>query len=260
MTVTPSPESVVEVIENKIMSNNKDFSLSAVSRWCSSNWKAIFAEVVATMLLIVFGCMSCIPLAGHEIQPPLYGPLGFGLAVSFNIQIFGHISGAHMNPAVTLGALFWGSISFALTVAYIIAQCTGAILGYGIVLAVSPVDIIGNGVCLTLPYEGHSLIEAVGIEIVLTSALSFLNCACWDPINKHKQDSVPIKFGLAIVGLSIAGGPLTGASMNPARTLGPAVWTGVWLAHWIYWVGPIIGSVAAAIIYKYIWLNKENKD
>lgn len=256
MTIPASPQSLVEVIENKIISDKTTCRLSAVSKWYLSQWKMILAELIATMLLIVFGCMACIPITGHPLQPPLYAPFGFGFVVSFNVQIFGHISGAHMNPAVTLASLIWGSISVTLTITYIIAQCIGAILGYGILLAVSPVDLISNGICMTLPHAGHTSVQALVIEIILTATLSLICCACWDPINEHKQESVPLKFGLAITGLSIAGGPMTGASMNPARSLGPSVWTGIWAAHWIYWTGPFIGSTIATIFYKYIWLKK----
>lgn len=256
MTIPANPQSLVEIIENKIIPDETMTSLCAVSKLCLSQWKMILAELIATMLLIVFGCMACIPITGYPLQPPLYAPIGFGFVVSFNVQIFGHISGAHMNPAVTLASLIWGSTSFVLSINYIIAQCIGAIIGYGILLAVSPVDLIANGICMTLPNPGHTSIQALVIEIVLTATLSLICCSCWDPVNEHKQESVPLKFGLAIAGLSIAGGPMTGASMNPARTLAPSVWTGIWSAHWIYWTGPFIGSAIATIFYKYIWLKK----
>ncbi|KAG6450911.1 aquaporin [Manduca sexta] len=259
MTVTLNPQTLVDVVENKITPDpSKASGLNAICAWCSEQWRAILAEFVSTMLLIVFGCMACIPLDGFTPQPPLYGPLGFGLTVSFNIQIFGHISGAHMNPAVTLAAVIWGSMSITLALAYALAQCIGAIVGYGILVAVAPINVLPIGVCLTMPHAGHTLIQALGVEMVLTAALSFINCACWDPVNAQKQESVAIKFGLAIAGLSIAGGPLTGASMNPARSLGPALWTSGWYAHWVYWVGPCVGSALAAFIYKFIWLKKQD--
>ncbi|KAJ0178801.1 hypothetical protein K1T71_005576 [Dendrolimus kikuchii] len=249
MTVAPNPQSVLEVIENKMIPEK-----STAINWCKIQWRAVLAEMVATMMLVLFGCMACIPLDGFDL-PSMYGAFGFGLAVLFNIQIFGHISGAHMNPAVTVAALIWKKLSFPLAVAYVIAQCLGAILGYGILVGVSPMNVAENGVCLTLPHANHNFYNTLGIEIVLTSALSLLNCAFWHPANHEKIESLAIKFGLAIVGLSLAGGPWTGASMNPARSLGPAVWTGNWTMHWVYWLGPMIGTSIAAVFYKITFFN-----
>lgn len=220
------------------------------------SWKAIFAEFFSTSILIFLGCMSCLPIAGFTIQPPLYAPLAFGLIVLLNIEAFGHISGAHMNPAVTLGAVLWGKMSIALGSAYIIAQIIGAIAGYGLLLKVSAVDVVSNAVCTTRPQGQHTVFQAVVIEAILTAALNFLNCACWDPMNKKSLESVSVKFGFIVTGLCLAGGPLTGAGMNPARSFAPALWTGTWDSHWIYWLGPLLGGALSVLFYKYIWLNK----
>lgn len=229
-----------------------------ISKLISREWKGVLSEFVSTLLLIFFGCMSCIPMQESVPNPALYAPLGFGLTVMFNIQIFGHISGAYMNPFVAIIAVIWGRISPIVGVVYILAECAGAILGYGLLLTMAPADIAADGICLTVPHSGINDVQALGIEIVLTLALSLINCAVWDPVNKHNTDASPLKFGLTIVGLSIAGGPLTGASMNPARSLGPAVWANRWDAHWVYWAGPLIGGILPAIFYKYTWKMKED--
>ncbi|XP_072939635.1 aquaporin-like [Epargyreus clarus] len=254
MTVPPSSQfvTVVESIEVK---------KKGVATWCALNWKPILAEFVSTMFLLLLGCMSCIPIDGISPHPPMYSPFGFGLMVLFNIQSFGHISGAHMNPSVTFTAVLWGKMSIVLGIAYVIAQCLGAIAGYGILLGVTPVEMVADGVCTTQPHPNHYIYQALIIEIFLSAALGFINCAVWDPVNDDKQDSNPIKFGLTIAGLSIVGGPLTGASMNPARSFAPALWTWTWNGHWIYWVGPMIGGGLAGLLYKYVWLGKsEAKD
>lgn len=246
-----SPQ-VINIVENKI-----DEEKSVVAEWCSSNWRPILAELVSTTLLLLVGCMTTIPIHDIPYQNPMYGPFGFGLVVMFNIQIFGHISGAFMNPAVTLAALLWGSISISKAIAFVIAEIAGALLGFSILVTLSPILVPENGVCVTQVHPQLNAFQALGIEIVLTTALNFLNCAVWDPVNRDKPDSIPIKFGLAIAGLSLAGGPLTGASMNPARTLAPAVWTGRWDNHWVYWVGPLIGGILPTLIYKYLFLRKK---
>lgn len=224
--------------------------------WISTQWKGIVAEFFSTMLLLIFGCMSCIPVAGAP-DPALFGPIVFGLTVMFNIQIFGHISGAFMNPFVSVIAVIWGKISFSVGVAYVLAECAGAILGYGILMAVSPTDIAAEGICLTLTHI--NVFQALGVEMALSAALSLLNCGVWDPVNSHNSDSVPLKFGFAIVGLSFAGGRFTDASMNPARSLGPAVWTNRWDNHWVYWVGPMVGGILPALFYKHFYRQAKPK-
>ncbi|OWR54234.1 aquaporin [Danaus plexippus plexippus] len=209
------------------------------------------------MLLLFLGCMTTIPLDGFDIHPPMYSAIGFGTVVLFNIASFGHISGAHMNPSVTLSALLWGNLTLPLGIAYVIAQCLGAIVGYGLLVAVSPVNLIEECICMTTPHPNHAVYQAIIVEIILSLALGFINCSVWDPVNKEKVDGIPLRLGFTIVALSLAGGPLTGASMNPARSLAPALWTGNWSQHWIYWVGPLIGGALAPIIYKLMWLKKE---
>lgn len=247
-----STQQVINIVDNKISQEK-----SMVAQWFSSNWRAILAELVSTTLLLLVGCMSTIPIDDLPYQNAMYGPFGFGLVVMFNIQIFGHISGAFMNPAVTLAALLWGSISVTTAIAYMIAECIGALIGFGILTTLSPILVTETGVCMTEVHPQLNAFQAVGIEIALTTALNFVNCAVWDPVNRDKSDSIPIKFGLTIAGLSLAGGPLTGASMNPVRSLAPAVWTGRWDNHWVYWVGPIIGGILPTFIYKFMFLRKK---
>ncbi|CAD0197448.1 unnamed protein product [Chrysodeixis includens] len=248
----PSPKNLVGVttqtLDSRNMHDSPKLAPFSILTWCDENWRKIVSELLATMMLVLFGCMACIPVPG--INTTLNGPFAFGFIVMLNIQIFGHISGAFMNPAVTLAAVIWGSTSIGLGIAYTIAECVGSILGYGILVAVSSFNLEQGGVCVTRPYPGQNVFQSLGIEIAISAALGLINCGVWDPVNQLKQDSAPIKFGLAITGLSFVGGPLTGASMNPARTLGPAVWTNHWTQHWVYWVGPLIGCGVTALTYK----------
>ncbi|XP_041972182.1 aquaporin AQPAe.a-like [Aricia agestis] len=221
--------------------------------WSGNYWRAILGEVVSTALLMLLGCMTCIPVEG-PLQP-LYAPIGFGLIVLFNVQTFGHISGAHMNPCVTLAAVIWGKMSVLLGVAYLAAQCVGAFVGYGALVALSPSDFLGRGICVTQPHMSYTPLQALGIEALLTAALIFITCSIWDPVNETHTEAVSLKFGLTVIGLSLAGGPLTGASMNPARSLGPAMWTNTWNVLWLYWMGPLLGATFAVVVYKQIWLK-----
>lgn len=219
------------------------------SQWCAEHARPIWAEFLSTAMLLFLGCMSCVSETTHDTIPAMYSAWGFGMTVLFNIQIFGHISGAQMNPAVTITSVIRGYTTVPIAVAYIIAQCLGSTLGYYLLTLVSHVDM-SSGICVTVPVLGLTTAQGLGIEIGITVALCLLCCASWDPVNSSKQDSSAVKFGLAIAGLSIIAGPLTGASMNPARSLGPAIVTGIWTQHYIYWVGPLVSSVLAPLLYK----------
>lgn len=254
MTVPPLPQLVTELK----MTREDEAVKQTMGLWWRTSWRGILSEFLSTLMLVLFGCMACIPLEG--INTTIYAPFGFGFVVLFNIQIFGHISGAYMNPAVTLAAVIWGSISVPVGIAYTIVECAGALVGYGILISVSPVNMSAERVCVTAPHEGINDLQAFVVELALTAALIFINCGVWDPVNSKKQDSAPIKFGLTIVGLSLVGGPLTGASMNPARTFAPAVWTGFWTHQWVYWVGPYVGSVIAVLFYKFVFLKKHESE
>lgn len=142
---------------------------------------------------------------------------------------------------------------------YIPAQIAGSLIGFGMLAASMPIqtylDRTGNtdGICLTVPHPELSIFNAFICEMFLTMILILVCCGLWDTRNAKYQDSISIKFGLTIAALSIAGGNLTGASMNPARSFGPAVWNNHLDYHWIYWASPISSSVITTLAYKYVF-------
>lgn len=149
---------------------------------------------------------------------------------------------------------------------YMVAQFAGALCGYGLLKAITPAKYYhlaleqGEGHCVTVPHDSLSSGEALAIEILLTGVLVWTNCGVWDPRNRKDSDSVPIKFALLIAGLSIAGGPLTGASMNPARSLAPAVWNrsfdGIWVRlRWTHTNG-LADSKAFIRLYRFTLLDR----
>jgi MIP family channel proteins len=169
--------------------------------------------------------------------------LAFGFVVIAMIYALGHLSGAHINPAVTLA--FWSVRRFPGTevLPYIAAQCTGALAASLMLRAtLGPVGQLGA----TLPQI--SLASAFGIEWLLSFALMFVIIAV--ATDKRVADGfAAIAVGLTVGFCAIMGGPLTGASMNPARSFGPALVGDLWRAHWLYWVAPLTGMVAAARVY-----------
>ncbi|CAK1546047.1 unnamed protein product [Leptosia nina] len=176
--MTNNGTQVVTVITNVA---NEKLNSPIITKWWYLQWKKILAEFVSTLLLIFLGCMTCMPLSGFSVQPPMYAPIGFGMVVLFNITAFGHISGAHMNPSVTLTAVIWGKMSVLLGIGYVIAQCLGAIVGYGLLVMVSPFDLITNAVCATQPHIGQEPYQALLVEIILSASLGFINCAVLGP-------------------------------------------------------------------------------
>ncbi|XP_068084562.1 aquaporin AQPAe.a isoform X2 [Anabrus simplex] len=215
------------------------------------------AELLGTAFLVLLGCMSLVKGIGPD-EPPLFVvAFGFGFAVAAIIQIIGHVSKCHINPAVTVCALLRGDINVATSAVYVVAQCTGAIIGYGLLRSITPDDVWAESncckLCVTTPAPSVSSLQGVLAEGLITSVLIFVVCGVWDKRSANNQDSASLKFGFAIAGLAMVEGHYTGASMNPARSFGPALWNNQWTQHWVYWVGPIGASIISTLFYKYVF-------
>jgi aquaporin Z len=169
--------------------------------------------------------------------------LAFAFVVTAMIYALGHLSGAHINPAVTLG--FWSVRRFPgrEVLPYVAAQCAGAVTASAALRAV--LGTVGN-MGATLPVL--SVPGAFAVEWLLSFALMFVIMAV--ATDERVADGfAAIGIGLTVGFCAMMGGPLTGASMNPARSLGPALVGSLWRAHWIYWVAPVTGMIAAARVY-----------
>ena len=210
-----------------------------------SHWREATSEFIGTFILVFAGPGAVMV---NTISDGSLSHLGvsfvFGAVVAAVIYATEHISDAHINPAVTLA--FWTSGFFARrkVIPYIVAQCLGAIAASGLLLLT-----LGNVANLgaTLPLEDNWF-QSLIIETVLTFILMFVIFG--SGLDRRAPDGFA---GLAIgltVGLEAAFmGPITGASMNPARSLGPAFVGGVWQHHWLYWVAPILGAQLAVVVY-----------
>ena len=224
------------------------------------NW---FAEAIATYALVFFGPLSIILSVvafgdGLSIESIIMISLGHGAVIGLMVYAFGHISGAHINPAVTIPMMITKKISVQDGIGYIIFQLIGAVVAAFSLKAILPE--IGAKVNFGTqggPSEllNSSIASGIAVEIILTFFLVtviFLTAV-------HKKAAAGI-HGISIGGivflLHLVGVPLTGASMNPARTFGPAVVSGFWELHWLYWVAPIIGGIIAGVIMNYVFVNK----
>lgn len=207
--------------------------------------QALLAEFLGTFGLVFAGTGAVVFEQMTHALTHVGVAMVFGLVVMALIYTFGHASGAHFNPAVTLGFAAVGDFPWRKVPGYVAAQVLGAAVASGVLRATF--GLVGNlGATLPATAPVHSLV----LEFVLTFLLMLV-------IMGAAVDARAVKgfAGLAIgatVGLeAMFGGPISGASMNPARSLGPALLAGAWDYHWIYWVAPVLGAVAAALLYRY---------
>lgn len=215
--------------------------------------KSALAEAVGALALIFLGAGSII---ADEITGGRVGPIGIafahGLAIATMVAAVGHISGGHFNPAVTLGFVATRRMPVGTGITYIIAQLIGASIGALLLTAAFP-EAAAQAVRLGTPALAPGVSAGTGIvvEAVLTFFLVFVIFGVVvDP--RGPRGTAPLAIGLVITMDILGGGVLTGAAMNPARAFGPALFSGEWASHAVYWIGPILGGVLAAWIYSYL--------
>lgn len=209
--------------------------------------RRLVAECVGTFFLVLIGpgAVMVDAYSGGAI-----GHAGIALAFAFvvtaMVYALGHLSGAHINPAVTIG--FWSVRRFPTgeVAPYVVAQSFGAVAASGFLRAVlGPVGHLGA----TLP--SLPVGAAFAMEWLLSFALMFVIMAVATD-ERAANGFAGVAVGLTVGFCALAGGPLTGASMNPARSFGPALVGGIWTAHWMYWAAPITAMVAAARLYEFL--------
>jgi MIP family channel proteins len=214
------------------------------------------AEALGTFALIFIGCgaviASSLPGAG-------FGLLGIALAHALVLGVMVtatmNISGAHINPAVTIGMMLIRRISPRDGVAYIVAQLAGAVLGAYTLKLVIPGGILALGTMGTPALaNAMSFPTAIGLEAVLTFFL--MSAVMGTAVAEEAPKVGGFGIGLTLVFDILVGGPLTGAAMNPARAFAPALLSGTWYAQLVWWIGPIIGAVVAAVLWEKVILRR----
>jgi MIP family channel proteins len=217
-------------------------------------WAAYAAEALGTFGLVFAGCGAImIDALSHGAITHVGVGLVFGLIITVMIYTFGHISGAHFNPAVTLAFVLARHFPVRQLIGYWIAQLLGALLAAACLrLLLGDVAFLGT----TLPAGGGGAWQSLGLETLLTFFLMIVIMAMATDTRAVGQ-AAALAIG-AIVGLeALFAGPICGASMNPARSLGPAIVSWTWTAQWIYIVGPMLGAVAGAYVYR--WLREASQ-
>jgi aquaporin Z len=206
-----------------------------------------FAEIVGTFTLVFAG------VAAIALGSDLLGvALAHGLAIAVMVSAVGHISGGHFNPAVTFGFLVARRMEPSLAAAYVVAQLLGATLAMLALRVLYPDTLeLDRGV----PVAGVETGPAIGIEAILTFFLVWVVFAtAADPRGTFKSIA-GLAIGLTITMDILAGGPMTGAAMNPARAFGPELVQNVWDDFLVYWIGPLLGAGVAALLYELLYLR-----
>lgn len=204
------------------------------------NTKNLIAELIGTFALIFIGAGALAIGEGGLVGVAL----AHGLVIVAFAYAYGHISGTHINPAVTLGLLIAGEIQFVAAIGYWIVQFLGGILGAVVLNAVLPNP---GDLGVTILSENVGIGQGLVVEIVLTFFL--VNTIFNTAVSGKAGNFAGLAIGLTLVLCILMGGPLTRASLNPARTLGPAIVSGNYADIWLYFVGPCVGAILAALLY-----------
>ncbi len=220
-----------------------------------------FAEFFGTFWLVLGGCGSAVLAAAFpDVGIGLLGvSLAFGLTVLTMAYAIGHISGCHLNPAVSIGLWMAGRFPANKLLPYIAAQVLGGIAGAGVLylIASGKADFslangfASNGYGVHSP-GGYSMLSALVTEIVMT--MMFLLIILGSTDSRAPQGLAPIAIGLGLTLIHLISIPVTNTSVNPARSLAVAIYVGDWalVQVWLFWVAPIMGAMLGAVVYKFI--------
>jgi aquaporin Z len=202
------------------------------------------AELFGTFLFLTIGYSAVAAFTAADVPGILVVSFAFPLGLLAAIFAFGHISGGHFNPAVTIAAVLDGRTSLMNGIAYIVAQLIGAIAAGAVVLVVATQSAVAAGV--TKPGGGVSDLGALVLETVLTAIFVLVILTS----TKRAPSFAPVAIPFTLIGIHFASVPLSGASVNPARSLGSALVGGDLGALWIYVVAPVVGAVIAWAVYR----------
>jgi len=231
------------------------------------NPRAWVAEGISTFALVFFGVLSimvAVASFGEDLSTisVLFISLAHGGAVGLMIYAFGHVSGAHINPAVTIPMMVTRQIGVRDGAMYVVSQLAGAVVAAAALRSILP-DLAASVNLGTQPGPsevlGGSAASGFAVEAILTFFL--VTVIFMTAVNRK---AAPGWAGFAIGGMvfliHLVAIPLTGASVNPARTFGPALLSGYWDFHWMYWAAPLVGGVIAALAMYYIFVAKANSN
>ena len=224
--------------------------------------KKYMCEFIGTLVLVLFGCGTAVFVGCATEAGILTTALAFGLSIVAMAYVIGNVSGCHVNPAVSLACLIDGRMTLKDFFGYVVAQVLGAIAGSGIlygIVACTGMTVAGYGAngFGDASAVGISMIGALIVEVILTCV--FIYTILGVTADEKKGSVAGIVIGLTLTFVHILGIPLTGTSVNPARSLSAAIFSGATAMSqvWVFIVGPFVGAALAAVLYRL--LNKEEK-
>ncbi|GLD50972.1 aquaporin-1-like protein [Lates japonicus] len=221
--------------------------MSEIKTWAL--WRAVLAESLGMIIFVFVGLSAAIGDRNNTYpDQEIKVAFAFGLAVATLAQCIGHISGAHLNPAITLGLLASCQMSVLRAFFYITAQLLGAVGGSAIVYGIRPATTDSLGVN---KLNGISPSQGFAIEFLLTLQLVLCVLAVTDK-RRDISGFAPLAIGLSVGLGHLAGIRYTGCGINPARSFGPAIIQESFDDHWVYWGGPMSAGVVAALLYNYL--------
>jgi aquaporin Z len=225
------------------------------------NVRALTAEAIGTFVLVGLGSLSIVGAGLQGLPPLLIVPFGFGLALMAGVAMFGHISGAHFNPAVTLAAWIDQRVDWMSAIGYVAAQMIGALAAsLMILLLVNKAAVAATlnqpAVASAQDPTGFAMtdINAFILEMILTTVFVAVILTI---TNKEPQLAVLV-IPLTLLMIHFVGIPLTGASVNPVRSLAPAIVSGNYQHLWVYLTAPFAGSILGWLIYRFVTLPEED--
>ena len=207
------------------------------------------AELLGTFTLVFGGSLAI--LAAVRLEEPILVPvaLGFGLALLAGLYAFGEVSGGHFNPAVSLSMLLAGRLDVRTMIGYWVAQLAGGVLAsLAVLVAFSRDDVAGT---VTGVGAGSSAWDALWLELLLTAV--FVAVILHSSRSERVQGTALLAIPLALITIHLAAIPVSGSSVNPARSFGPALVGGEWGDFWVYLVGPLAGAAIGAAVHGFLY-------
>lgn len=207
--------------------------------------RKLLAELLGTYVLVLVGITAIIAATGGEFSARIIAiSFGFGLALLAGLYAFGEVSGGHFNPAVSLSMLLDGRMGVALTIQYWVAQIVGGILaGFTVLAATDKATVASTATVFVIDtwkaFTFEAVFTAIFVAVILKVTTSLNNTT-----------TVFLAISLTLVAIHLALIPFTGASVNPARSLGSGVAGGVWEDQWVYWVAPLVGAIVGWGVHK----------
>ncbi|KAM9320772.1 aquaporin-4-like [Gastrophryne carolinensis] len=221
-------------------------------------WRAVLAESLGTFILMIVvlgsSCFAMGSSASHSLAPPVAA----GLSVVSLAQSFGEISGAQLNPAVTSALVCARKLDLLHGLSFAVAQILGATCASAIFYLFLPASDFSQ--LVTRVSSDRNAGHAMVMEVLSTFQLAFTIFAVDDRRRRDMAEPGSIAIGFSVIAGALAAGQFSGGSMNPARSFGPALLTGIWEHHWVYWIGPMLGAFLAGASYEFFFATSASRE